>query len=233
MSSIAATSETINELKTEIQNKISTTERGLSTTKIQEENIEDLLQKLETKCPLSEPARSSLMGGKWIVDYTTSPSPSNGKLGPFVGYARQIIDLEKGTYVNYLSVPGDIEKEWLSATLEATFSEWDGTFLKDDRVKGEDDVDIVPVDDDLKRNDDNDVSSPNNIFSIFQDLFTLKANVKKSTNVDYGADSWKVEFQTLTIKAFGFQLIKKEFENISRIWKMSYLDEETRIGKFI
>ena len=232
----AATSDTINELKTEIQNEISSTQRGLSTTPSQQENIENLLQTLETKCPLSEPARSSLMGGKWIVDYTTSPPPSNGKLGPFVGYARQIIDLDKGTYVNYLSVPGDIEKEWLSATLEATFSEWDGTFLKDDRVEEDDAVDeemSIGVDDNSNSNDDSEVSSPSNIFSAFQDLFTSKANTKKSTKVDYGADSWKVDFQTLTIKAFGFPLITKKFENTSRIWKMSYLDEETRIGEFI
>ena len=49
--------------------------------------------------------------------------------------------------------------------------------------------------------------------------------------VDYGADSWKVNFVCITIKAFGFPLITKKFEDTSRIWKMSYLDEETRVGK--
>ncbi len=247
-----ATEENVNDIKTKIQNEISTTKRGLSTTPSQQQSIETLLQSLETKCPLSEPARSTLMGGRWIVDYTTSPPPSNGKLGPFVGYARQIIDLEKGTYVNYLSVPGDIQREWLSATLEATFSEWDGTFLKDDRDK--DDMNSSEetstkicdeIEEDEKIEDSSDKNkqvlsspSPVNIFSSIQNLFTKSKNDdddNKSTNktVDYGADSWKVNFETLTIKAFGFPLITKKFESTSRIWKMSYLDEETRIGECI
>ncbi len=232
------------EIKGQIQSEISTTKRGLSTTQAQESSIESLLQKLELECPLAEPARSPLMGGKWIVDYTTSPPPSNGKLGPFVGFARQIIDLEQGTYVNYLSVPGDIEKEWLSAKLEATFSEWDGVLLKDDRAdidNGDDDdnYDNDTQNNQFEQNDimvkkDNEPSSadPKSIFAFLQDLLKPKGpEIEKSTKTDYGADSWKVDFQTLTIKAFGVTLITKKFENTSRVWKMSYLDDETRIGK--
>ena len=207
--------------------EISTTKRGLSANQLKREEIENLIQRLESMCPLAEPARSSLMGGKWIVDYTTSPPPSNGKLGSFVGYARQIIDLDRGTYVNYLSIPGEIEKEWLSATLEATFSEWDGTFLKDDRIADDYDEATSSPSSKVQKNE-----KPDNIFSSLQDLFASKSKkVGKEDKLDYGADSWKVNFETLTIKAFGIPLITKKFENTSRIWKMSYLDEETRIGK--
>ena len=85
----------IEEIKSTIERKIESTERGLSTTVQEQEDIEMVVQSLEKNCPLVEPARSPLMGGKWIVDYTTAPPPSNGKLGPFIGVARQIIDLDE------------------------------------------------------------------------------------------------------------------------------------------
>jgi len=121
LDSITSTTKSTTAIKAELETEIQSTSRGLSASSDQQAKIDSLVRELELKCPLNEPARSSLMEGKWIVDYTTAPPPSNGKLGPFVGIARQIIDLDQGTYTNYLSVPGDIEKEWLSARLEATF----------------------------------------------------------------------------------------------------------------
>jgi len=58
-----------------------------------------------------------------------------------------------------------------------------------------------------------------------------ESSAGKTSKPDYGADSWKVDFKTITIKVFGFQLVRKEFdEGTSRVWKMSYLDDEgTRI----
>lgn len=168
------------------------------------------------------------MGGKWIVDYTTSPPPSNGKLGPFTGFARQIINLEKGTYLNYLSVPGDIEQEWLSAELEATFTEWDGNYLEDDRdVNNEKNADIDEALVEGGYNDDKDYNFFSSLQSIIQGNNFIKT--EKANKPDYGASNWKVDFKTLTVKVFGFPLITKEFENTSRIWKMSYLDDDTRV----
>ena len=113
MSSTSVSTEEIEGLKQQIENEIKTTKRGLSASPEQQTKIDSLVQSLESLCPYEEPARMPEMAGKWIVDYTTAPPPSNGKLGPFEGIARQIIDLDAGTYVNYLSVPGDIEKEFL------------------------------------------------------------------------------------------------------------------------
>ena len=176
--------ETINDLKSKIRTEIAPTKRGLSTTTTQSQNIETLIQSLESKCPLSEPARSPLMGGSWIVDYTTAPPPSNGKLGPFVGFARQRIDLDKRTYVNYLSVPGDdLDKEWLSAKLVATFEEWDGKFLQDDRdVVSDGSVSVSDSDDedDVNRSEETTVaeakgeenSTEPGFFSSLQSIFS-------------------------------------------------------------
>lgn len=207
-------------IKTEIQSKIQTTSRGLTVSPEEMAEIDSLVKNLETRCPYTEPARMPTIGGKWIVNYTTAPPPSNGKLGPFVGVARQIIDLDNKVYTNYLSVPGDIDKEWLSARLEATFEEWDGTRLDDDRAQNK-----TPelVSDSAK--EDEGKNWLQSVASIFQP--------ETSTIPDYGADSWKVDFKTLTIKVFGFQLLRKTFdEGTSRVWKMTYLDDEgTRIGK--
>eukprot|EP00532_Pseudo-nitzschia_australis_P001774 CAMPEP_0168186050 /NCGR_PEP_ID=MMETSP0139_2-20121125/14201_1 /TAXON_ID=44445 /ORGANISM="Pseudo-nitzschia australis, Strain 10249 10 AB" /LENGTH=263 /DNA_ID=CAMNT_0008107983 /DNA_START=157 /DNA_END=947 /DNA_ORIENTATION=+ len=223
----ASSPEALQDLKSKIDMEIKSTKRGLSASPEERAKIDSLVQSLEAICPYEEPARMPNMAGNWIVEYTTAPPPSNGKLGPFAGIARQIIDLDNGTYVNYLSVPGDIEKEFLSAKLEATFEEWDGTILKDER------------DDDSKGDDnDGDVSnsvsneppaSKNWLQSSISSIFQTQNN--KNPGTDYGADSWKVDFKTLTIKLFGFTLIRKAFdEGTSRVWKMSYLDDNgTRI----
>lgn len=195
--------EKIKLVKDEIVKEIEPTNYGLSLEKGDTPQINDLLSDLESKCMMDEPARSDLMGGNWIVEYTDAPPPSNGRLfGPLQGRARQIINLEEKTYVNYLSIPGDdLDKEWLSATLAATFEEWNGEFLKDDRMSASSE--------EAEAED--------------------SASYQSDSNEDYGANSWKVDFKTLTLKLFGQTLIKKEFDGTSRIWKMTYLDEETRI----
>jgi len=227
LTATAFDSTTAKDLKTEIENEIQSTKRGLQASPEKVAKIDSLVKSLEAICPYSEPARMPIMGGKWIVDYTTAPPPSNGKLGPFVGIARQIIDLDVGTYTNYLSVPGDIEKEWLSARLEATFVEWDGEIL-DDGERKENSVSSDDPDEVIETEE-----TPSNWFQSIGSVFQQKKTEQPS--LDYGADSWKVDFKTLTIKVFGFQLIQQSFaEGTSRVWKMSYLDDEgTRIGKHI
>ena len=177
--------------------------RGLNVKDEEErESIDEWISQMESLCPLKEPARNERMGGRWIVDYTTAPPPSNGKLGPFVGVARQEIDLDSKTYVNYLSVPGDdLSKEWLSAKLVANYEEWDGTPLTDDRTTNTNTV--------------NTQQPPNP--SISDEI------------IDHGATSWKVNFDTLTIRLFGIPIISQNLSGKSRIWKMSYLDDQTRI----
>ena len=224
----AASKEEIGDLKLQIAKEIKTTKRGLSASSEQRTRIDSLVQSLELLCPYEEPARMPEMEGKWIVDYTTAPPPSNGKLGPFEGIARQIIDLDKGTYVNYLSVPGEIEKEFLSAKLEATFVEWDGSLLKDDRIKDDTD-DNSEVDDSVPEDQS---QSPANWFQSISSIFEPQQQQQNQKSVpDYGADSWKVDFKTLTIKLFGFKVLEKSFdEGTSRVWKMSYLDKDgTRV----
>ena len=225
--------EDIEGLKVQIENEIKSTKRGLSASSEQREKIDSLVQTLESLCPFEEPAREPEMGGRWIVDYTTAPPPSNGKLGPFEGIARQIIDLDKGTYVNYLSVPGDIEKEFLSAKLEATFEEWTGELLKDDRIKDDADDNSGVEDIVVPESEDKEPSAPTNWFQSISSIFEPKQDKPQSqkSTPDYGADSWKVDFKTLTIKLFGFKVLEKSFdEGTSRVWKMSYLDKEgTRV----
>ncbi len=218
--------EDIEGLKVQIENEIKSTKRGLSASSEQREKIDSLVQTLESLCPFEEPARMPEMGGKWIVDYTTAPPPSNGKLGPFEGIARQIIDLDKGTYENYLSVPGDIEKEFLSARLVATFEEWNGELLKDDRIK-DDKADSSDVEDVVSVPEE-EPPAPTNWLQSISSIFEPQDQKQKSqkSTPDYGADSWKVDFKTLTIKLFGFKVLEQTFdEGTSRVWKMSYLDK--------
>jgi hypothetical protein len=175
------------------------------------------------------------------VQYTTAPPPSNGKLGPFVGVARQMIDLDKKTYTNYLSVPGDINKEWISARLEATFEEWDGEFLSSNSSSnssesgGDDGHNAKRVGDIINTADTITVRElQSNWMDSLAAIMFRRGSDNSKKPIDYGADSWKVDFKTLTIKIFGFPLIQKKFKTgTSRIWQMSYLDGTgTRIGKY-
>jgi PAP_fibrillin. len=214
----------VTDIKNQIDNKIRTTKRGVSATSEQQSNIDALIQCLEKQSPIKEPARSPLMGGNWIVEYTTAPPPSNGKLGPFCGFARQVIDLENKKYINYLSVPGDVQKEWLCATLEATFEEWDGEYLPaaNDGNSIEDGTLEVG---DARLN----TERRNNLYNWLESL----ASMFQPKRSKYSTNSWKVNFKTLTIRVLGFQVVRKTFdEGTSRVWQMTYLDETgTRIGK--
>ncbi|OEU06444.1 hypothetical protein FRACYDRAFT_272739 [Fragilariopsis cylindrus CCMP1102] len=201
-------------MKLRILKLIEPTKRGLATTSIQKINIEKEIRILEESCSLklNEPARDIRMGGLWEVLYTTAPPPSNGQLGPFIGIANQKIDLENGTYSNILEIGGS-KKPWLTAVLNASWEEWDGTLLEEKEGNGGEkkwkDA-VVNVDDDDDSKDD--VTATN------EDV------------IDYGATSWKVDFKTITIRLFDIPLLKQQFkEGTSRVWRMSYLDNDTRI----
>jgi hypothetical protein len=188
------------DLKATIQNMILPTKRGIAAIdESKKQQIDSLIQELEDQCPLKQPARSPWMDGRWIVEYSTAPPPSNGQLGPFVGIARQYIDLKSKSYINHLSVPGNLKDEWLSAILSAAFEEWDGVPITDSTAH-------------LKKSS-----------SMFP--------INTTTRHDYGASNWKVNFKKLSIRVFGLIIFEKQFQvETARVWKMTYLDEDTRVG---
>lgn len=124
----------IKSIKKSLENLMAPTNRGRSTTPTQQDEIETHVQQLESLCNLEAPANSPLVQGSWIVDYTTAPPPSNGQLGPFSGIARQVVSLQDGTYRNLLSVPPN---DWLTASLDATWQEWDGVYLDNPQEKND------------------------------------------------------------------------------------------------
>jgi len=172
------------------------------------------------------------MAGRWKVLYTTAPPPSNGQLGPFVGVAKQEIDLETNSYKNILEV-GD--NSWLSAVLQATWAEWNGELLQEKNAKGNKEwkSGVVEVDDD---DVENNYAIANNGTSPFESLLSAifgeekKKKDERGSVVDYGATSWKVDFKSITINFFGIPLLKNTFpDDTARVWKMTYLDDDTRI----
>lgn len=182
------TSTNVASMKQSLSSLIASTDRGRSASPQQQTEIENALQQLEEQCTLKSPANSPLVDGSWIVDYTTAPPPSNGQLGPFSGIARQVVSLDGGTYRNLLAVPPN---DWLTALLDATWEEWDGTYLDDDE------------------------SSP------LQDTMNTAPNI--------GGSCWKVTFESLTIRLFHIPLFSQKFHNVQRIWRTTYVDDDTRI----
>lgn len=182
----------------------SSTDRGRSVQGGEGEykSIEALLEELESYNQYTEPTRSAYTGGSWTVGYTTAPPPSNGQLGPFRGIAMQVIDMEDKTYKNVLLVPPN---DWLKASLDATWEEWDGELVQD--------------------NGDQKWKAPTTTTAAQKG-----ATEKDDTVQDYGATCWRVTFEKLTISIFGTPIFTKLFENgTQRIWRTTYLDENTRI----
>lgn len=124
------------------------------------------------------------------------PPPSNGVLGPFQGTSSQYIRNDGG-YQNFLKVaPND----WLTATLDGVWEDWDGVVIRDKSDTNASNADA-----------------------------TSEANNQPSTQ-DWGADHWRVTFKQLQIKVFGIALFTKEFEaNTSRVWRTTYLKDDVRI----
>mmetsp|Transcript_28499 Transcript_28499/g.59927 ORF Transcript_28499/g.59927 Transcript_28499/m.59927 type:complete len:308 (-) Transcript_28499:135-1058(-) len=195
--------EEVRNVKAQIEEAIANTDRGRCTTPTQKSVIHTLLAQLESLSPLTEPARDPRMGGSWIVLYTDAPPPSNGQLGFLKGIAKQVIDLEGGRYKNELYVGGKGGDEDEGAWLTAVL---DADWKEWDGVY-------------LDGDDDGDG--------------TLKSGSGSSgIEVDYGATTWKVTFESLTLSLFRVPLFTQQFKaGTSRTWKMTYLDDETRIVK--
>jgi len=180
----------------------------------------DAMAQLESLNEFQQPNRSPDFLGEWHVWWTNCPPPSNGQLGPFRGTSGQVIfpaddngdDESTSTttaparsYQNLLKVPPN---DWLTATLDGVWEEWDGTLLVDSRKKNSQtqDKEAAAADDD---------SLPSQ---------------SATTAIDWGATHWKVTFQQLTIGIFGFPLFRQAFPpETSRIWRTTYLDDQIRI----
>lgn len=222
----------IQSLKISIEKSIIPTNRGIFANKEKQLQIDSLLCDLESKCLLDAPARDPRMGGKWKVLYTNAPPPSNGQLGPFIGMARQFVDLKGGSYVNILEVD---PQKWLRAELKAKWFEWDGSLLEYDTNKNENAIDSddyleqEPKVEIVVKGENNDVfTSVKSLISNFNSLGNA-FGVNKMSEVDYGATCWRVDFESLSIQVFGIPIVTKKFENTSRVWRMSYVDDDTRI----
>eukprot|EP00563_Minutocellus_polymorphus_P021014 CAMPEP_0197734106 /NCGR_PEP_ID=MMETSP1434-20131217/44251_1 /TAXON_ID=265543 /ORGANISM="Minutocellus polymorphus, Strain CCMP3303" /LENGTH=320 /DNA_ID=CAMNT_0043321513 /DNA_START=28 /DNA_END=990 /DNA_ORIENTATION=- len=232
-SASSAASATNDDLKAQILTSIEPTKRGLSTTEEQRSTIEAQIRGLEAACPLEEPARDDRMAGGWEVLYTTAPPPSNGKLGPFVGVAKQAIDLVGGGYKNILQV-GSADNVWLSAVLDASWEEWNGELLEE-KGGGEKwraavvDANEVSSGEEVNGGSDTD-ASPSPWDGLMNMFGGKRSDSNSKKEIDHGATSWKVDFKTITISLFGIPLLKNTFpESTGRVWKMTYLDDDTRI----
>ena len=127
-------------------------------------------------------------------------------MGFFKGIAKQVIDLSGRRYRNELYVGGSgvdgDEGAWLTAVLDAKWEEWDGIYLDS--------------------NEDKD----NNSGGTSHDVLESTAE----QNIDHGATTWKVDFESITLSLFQVPLFTQQFKaGTSRTWKMTYLDDDTRI----
>ena len=235
----SAESTAIADLKAQILASIEPTKRGLSTTEQQRGKIEAQIRSLEAACPLDEPARDPRMAGGWEVLYTTAPPPSNGKLGPFVGVAKQAIDLQGGGYKNILQV-GSEDNVWLSAVLDASWEEWNGELLEEKSKDGGEKwraavVDAAEVSSGEETTDSSDGNNANGAnpspWDGLMSMFGGQSGDKTKKTADFGATSWKVDFKTITISLFGIPLLKNTFpENTARVWKMTCESNMCDIG---
>ena len=165
------------------------------------------------------------MEGPWIVHYTDAPPPSNGQLGFLRGIAKQVIDLNGRRYRNELYVGGSgvdgDEDAWLSAVLDAKWEEWDGTYLDDPTTTASEKTVAYGV-------------GPLELMQSDGGGDGVSASSEKqsttSDDADPGATTWKVDFESLTLSIFQIPIFTQQFKaGTSRTWKMTYLDDDTRI----
>lgn len=81
------------QLKSEILELASVTNRGLAATDAQKKEMEVLFEKLERENPTKKPLKSNLVNGVWSLQYTTSDSIlGKSSVGKKVGPILQAID---------------------------------------------------------------------------------------------------------------------------------------------
>jgi hypothetical protein len=128
-------------------------------------------------------------------------------LGIFQGRASQCIG-NNGSYQNNLQVsPND----WLTATLDGVWQDWDGELL------------LSPSRPSSSEDSTRTISDHDNP----QDS---KMTMDTSTVVDWGARHWKVTFVQLQIQLLGQTVFRQQFDSsTSRVWRTTYLLDDTRI----
>jgi PAP_fibrillin len=221
----ASSAATASFLKTTLARQVLPTNRGRSASLQQREDLQQTLGMLETCCTARAPARSTLVEGTWVVEYTTAPPPSNGVLGVFQGMARQRVELDTNKYCNLLSVGDDI----IAAELVARWEEWDGVLLQDTKQDGLWKGDGVGEETlECKMKTPIPKKDPTVMESIMASLFD-RNKPKSPATPDYGATCWVVTFETLEIKLFGITLLQQKFDNVKRVWRTTYVDDDTRI----
>lgn len=97
------------QLKSELLDLCSDTERGLSETPEQRQKIASLFEQLERTNPIRKPLKSDKVNGVWSLQYTTSDSILGRNGSPRVGPILQKIDTtnlraENSETVRYLNV---------------------------------------------------------------------------------------------------------------------------------
>lgn len=132
---IYASSSTIgNNGSDQIQTLLNDAEERMiqSNGKIDINDLEPYIERIENVNAYSEPNRSPTYKGQWYTWYTNCPPPSNGQLGPFQGSSEQEIPSQGNSYDNILRLPPNSKDSWLSVTLEGIWEDWNGIMLDAD-----------------------------------------------------------------------------------------------------
>jgi len=112
----------LSDKKSAIIKATESTDNGVSATDVQVREIDALVRDIEKMNPTKNPSQSDSVEGTWRVIFSTAPSPSNGKLGPFLGSALQSVNLDTGIYANELLLGPNENAPWINACLLA---DWD------------------------------------------------------------------------------------------------------------
>lgn len=166
------------------------------------EVLEPYLKAVESRNTYKEPNREANYKGTWHVWYSNAPPPSNGQLGPFQGSAEQAIAIQGDSYKNVLRLPPNSSDDaWLTVVLDGIWEDWDGQEIQENGVE-----------------------------NAAAATAAADTGSKSRNDPDWGAKFWKVTFLRLNFILFGKQLLSKDFPaGVARVWRTTYLDDETRI----
>ena len=90
---------------------------------------------------------------------------------------------------------------------------------------GMEEVEVANVSSFDSKNDNN---GNENLLNKLGAMFS-RSITPNNVSPDYGASNWLVTFQSLSIKFLGVQLFEKKFDATQRVWRTTYVDDQTRI----
>mmetsp|Transcript_18231 Transcript_18231/g.18296 ORF Transcript_18231/g.18296 Transcript_18231/m.18296 type:complete len:215 (+) Transcript_18231:39-683(+) len=118
-------------IKSTIIEKAQGTSNGVKASSEIKKEILELTKQLEKVNSIPNIAADPRNDGLWELVYTSSNSSSAGKLGPFVGYVTQSIDLKSKLYLNKVDLFNGLVVADLQATWNVESSKkWIVKFLK-------------------------------------------------------------------------------------------------------